>query len=329
MKTRYVLITSVIISCLMSGGTWAQNDIRLDLRHMLAGEDFALEKEASTPEGVRFNTGRLEYYVSEISVTHDGGQVTPFNDLWLLVNASEDGLIDLGAASIASVESIAFSVGVDEEHNHLDPASWPVDHPLAPKRPSMHWGWISGYRFVAMEGMGGPQLNQVYEVHALDNINYFETSVDASAEAQNGEVIITVYADYTQALKGIDVSAGVITHGSAAEAATMLENFRDHVFSAEAPSGPALGVADTENKLRVTAAPNPSEGGVVRLLTDHRASNGLVIEAFDITGKQADFSRSNQTGVIELSGLEAGLYVVRITDERSGTQETLKVTVLR
>ncbi|MBK7304311.1 MAG: hypothetical protein IPI90_13940 [Saprospiraceae bacterium] len=30
-----------------------------------------------------------------------------------------------------------------------------VDSPLAFQDPSMHWGWTSGYRFIALEGMIG------------------------------------------------------------------------------------------------------------------------------------------------------------------------------
>lgn len=335
MKTLYTYAFSAVLSLAFACGLNAQNNIRLDIQHMLSSESFAMLQETQTPEGVAFNVNRMEYYISQVKVTHDGGQVYDFNDLWILADASTPTLFVLGSAAIESVESIAFSVGVNPEHNNLDPAGWPMGHPLALKNPSMHWGWASGYRFVAMEGTSGANFGQVYEVHALDNINYFETSVDVDAEANAGEVIITVYADYTQALKGIDVSGGVISHGSTGEAKTLLENFRDYVFTAEAPvadtttNDSSVSVGSINQQMQLTVAPNPSQNGVVRILTEDNAVNALQIQAFDITGKQLQVTRVNNSGIIELTGFETGIYFIQARNLELGTERTMKVTVLK
>lgn len=333
MKIFYTLAFSAFMGSFCTNNVVAQNNIKLDLKHMLLEDDFALFQEASTPDDIKFNLDRLEYYISEIKVTHDGGQTTQFQDLWLLVNATENSMIDLDTASIDSVESIAFSVGVDQAHNHLDPSSWPSNHPLAPQNPSMHWGWTAGYRFVAMEGMGGNELDQVFEVHALDDNNYFETTVNASTKAENGDVVITVYADYTKALNGIDVSSGIISHGSTGPARTLLQNFKDYVFSSEAPidtssNDTTVSVVEVDYDVRVTAAPNPSIGSSVRLLLDNLDPQMLSITAFDLTGKQIATKRVDQNGIVELNGFNKGLYIIQVTDKLARKSRTLKVTVL-
>lgn len=73
--------------------------------------------------------------------------------------------------NVNKVEAITFSVGVEQAYNHLDPASFPPDDPLAPQNPEMHWGWVSGYRFAAVEGEAGPNLDQHFEIHSIGDAN--------------------------------------------------------------------------------------------------------------------------------------------------------------
>ena len=94
-----------------------------------------------TPLGELVNIDRLEYYLSDMSVVHDGGQETPLNGAYVLADAFVDEVHPLGLVSgVESVEGLKFKVGIDPENNHSDPVTWPQDHPLAPQVPSMHWG---------------------------------------------------------------------------------------------------------------------------------------------------------------------------------------------
>jgi len=222
-----------LVCCLFSLGMFAQNTVQLNINHQLGGADFGLNQAAENNLNNYFTVSRLEYYISNITITHDEGTETIIEDLHILVDASESGVLDLGSFPITDVESIRFYIGVDPLVNHDDPAAFPNDHPLAPKFPSMHWGWAAGYRYIALEGKGGsPDNLQTLEIHGLGDSNYSETpSIPLTASADNGVVVINLDADYTKLLENIDVSGGLIVHGEDGAAKQSLGNFRVFVFS--------------------------------------------------------------------------------------------------
>ncbi len=236
---------------------FAQKNVVLRVHHRLAGQPFAFNQASSNNLGNGFNLSRLEYYISSIKVKHDGGMTMNATDVYALVKAGSTSTdIDLSSLSVNTIEGITFSIGVNAPQNNQDPAQWAAGHPLAPKSPSMHWGWTAGYRFVAMEGKTGTNLNTVFEIHALGNVNYFEQTINTTATQENGKWIVNVYADYAQSLRGISISQGVISHGETGEAATLLTNFKTNVFTASAVTG-----LFEQNKLTSFAVyPNPSTG---------------------------------------------------------------------
>ncbi|MCG9880276.1 MAG: hypothetical protein MH472_06730, partial [Bacteroidia bacterium] len=158
---------------------FAQKNVVLRVHHRLAGQPFAFNQASSNNLGNGFNLSRLEYYVSSIKVKHDGGMTMNATDVYALVKANATSTdIDLSSLSVNAIEGITFSIGVNAPQNNQDPTQWAAGHPLAPKSPSMHWGWTAGYRFVAMEGKTGSNLNTVFEIHALGNVNYFEQTIN-------------------------------------------------------------------------------------------------------------------------------------------------------
>src|SRR5690606_7713783 len=132
----------------------AQNDVELKIFHRLGAQDFQLNSTAENNLNNEFQVTRLEYYITRISVIHDGNQSTSIGDDTLALVDAADAIsttIPLGNLTITSVEEIRFHIGVYAPTNNADPSLQPMGHPLAPQSPSMHWGWAAGYRFVAME----------------------------------------------------------------------------------------------------------------------------------------------------------------------------------
>ncbi len=107
------------------------------------------------------------------------------------------------------MSQLTFSVGVDPGVNNGDPAAWASFHPLAPKSPSMHWGWASGYRFVALKGSQDRNFAQDFQIHALGNKNYFKQSIPTSATDVNGALVVSINADYTKAVSQIGMANGL------------------------------------------------------------------------------------------------------------------------
>lgn len=303
----------IAISFLMfSMSSYAQNNVQFKINHKLGDADFAMETGAKNNIDHDFEVTRLEYYISEISITHDGGTETTIEDLWILVDANEATQVDLGDHDISTVEKVSFSTGVDPDHNHLDPASYQASHPLAPKFPSMHWGWAAGYRFVAFEGNGGSAFNQLFQLHGLEDDNYFQTEIELDVTADNNEILINLDADYARALEDISVNSGVIVHGGYGEAKQCLENFRDYVFS---PASETTSTIDFSEVSKFEVFPNPANGNTTIALEATQDLN-YEVTVTDILGKQIlffDEVRSNSTIDLELSG--AGFYFINLIKE--------------
>lgn len=301
---------TLIIAALfaVTSGVFAQTSVHLELKHLLGNDAFQLNQAAQNDMGNDFNVTRLEYYISEIEIIHDGGKRTKATDVYLMVNAGKPGTFDLGSYDVTSIEGIRFSIGVDPSVNNDDPSKWPSGHPLAPKAPSMHWGWTSGYRFVALEGKSGSNFAQDFEVHALGNNNYFTLEIPTTAKSDNGNLIITLNADYTKAISGIDLSSGVITHGDYAEAVTLLKNFNVKVFSALDGSTNVLGVNDFKNYGSIVMEPNPTRGSLT--LSGKEGIDNVLVRVVDLTGKTV-LEREWNSEKLSLNLTSSGIYFVQ------------------
>lgn len=299
---------SLFLIAMSFGSVQAQNEVSLDIQHMLGDQAFAFFQDAEQSSFI-FELDRLQYYISDIAITHDGGTQTDIEDVWLLINSSSDDSHSLGSWDINEVESISFHIGVGPDVNNEDPAAWPQGHPLYPQNPSMHWGWASGYRFVAMEGMSGStDTDQVFEIHALGNDYYYQTSVDVSAQASSGELTIPIVADYVQALNDMDLSGGTITHGSFGVAITLLQNFSTDVFTA----GVVSSVEEYEFDGDLTVSPNPSEGAATLNLSIPTGED-YSLRIIDMNGRAVESMGLNvTTGTVELPELSSGLYLIEL-----------------
>ncbi len=306
------LLSLVALSLYATMG-FAQTSVQLNIHHKLGESDFAIATPTTNNLNNDFNVSRLEYYISEISITHDGGTRTNITDLWILVDASEATEIDLGSHDITSVEMITFHIGVDEAHNHLDPASYASDHPLAPQLPSMHWGWSSGYRFVAYEGMAGNSLNQLFELHGLGDNNYFRTDVQIAATAEDGQMVLELNADYARALEDINLNGGLIIHGEFAEAKQVLENFRDYVFT---PTNSTTSTVDFSEINRFDVFPNPAKAGEATIRVSSTDNQNYQVEISNLLGQRIRrFNAVAANTDLPIHLEDPGLYLVSLVKE--------------
>ncbi len=320
------LLLSVLSLFALLSVVQAQNKVTLHLSPRLGAAPFALNTPVSAGS-YEYKITRLEYYISEIKITHDGGQVTPMTDMYLLVRPAIDSMYDLGThPDITNVESITFSVGVDQAHNHLDPAAYPANHPLAPQNPAMQWGWSAGYRFVAIEGKAGTNFANDYEIHALGDANYKTLTLNTVAENQsNGDKTIHLVADYAQVLNSINVSAGLIVHGSTGKAVTLMNNMKNVVFSAET----ATMTIDPSFEGTFSVSPNPSATGRVIATMTLPAGFDYRITLTDLAGRvvlNQPLAAANSSFVFE-NNFNEGVYLVHLwQNERPVAVEKLVIT---
>ena len=320
MNIKYILLVCCV---LLESALFGQSQVLFNIHHKLASEQFELEKIADNNINTPFQLTRLEYYISEISLIHDGGQETPVSDLYILVNASAATNVDLGVFNIANLEKVKFHIGVDPGHNNADPASYKEDHPLAPKDPAMHWGWASGYNFIALEGLGGQDQDKIFQIHALGNENYHEIVLNTETSAVNGQISVDINADYTRALEDLDASTGMIYHGTAKFAKDLISNFKDMVFSSATVPASNLGAG---KEVPMVIYPNPSLDGIVHLRTHFLPTESLKLMIIDQKGQNVlELDLNIFSADINLNGRPAGPYFISIYKDGklSGTKKIM------
>ena len=303
MKSKSSLSVIFLLSLFSSQILQAQNTIQLNLEHTLLGNPLDFESFANV-FGTDLEVTRLEYYLSDFAVTHDGGQETLLEDIFLLVNAAENNaMYSLGEWNIDIVESIAFHVGVNEDYNHLDPAAYAEGHPLAPQNPNMHWGWSSGYIFTALEGT--TQDNSTFQIHALGDDNFFQQSHEINAQPTAGTIDLFFRAKCENMFIQVDVSNGLIEHSTVNEAASLLQNMRDFVFE---PIGESVGI-QAESKQTCSLYPNPSKGFVhINWGNDAAGSSYVLLDNNGRTCRKGEITTTNE--VWDTTSLFPGLYTL-------------------
>ncbi len=314
---KKLLVISLTLFALSAFG---QKNLHLKISHKLGAQAFALNQGSTNNLGHAFNVSRLQYYISNIALIHDGGIITPVAGVYILANAADSTFEVLGSYAITNLEAVRFAIGVDAAKNHLDPSTYPASHPLAPKSPSMHWGWAAGYRFVAMEGKGGNSFSNLYEFHALDDANYFTQTISTSGIANGNDLIVSLVADYTQALHNISVDNGNVTHGSSGLALTLLENFNWRVFTSSEGNA-AMATTEWQNQPAFAIYPNPSHGSAYVVLNNLPADAKLIL--FDALGKKMAVQQSGNN--LYIGNLAAGLYVLQVSKngESIGTSKLM------
>ena len=287
----------LVIAVLFGSLAQSQTNIYLSINHMFGDED-AASGVSYAIQGSHFSYERIHYYMSGFVLVHDGGQETSLGDLVFLVDSDDDESLYLGNFQVNQLEQITFSIGVVEELNHLDPSTYPDDHPLAHQNPSMHWGWTSGYRFLCLDGY---MLSDVVQIHALGDANLFSQTHSFEIPSLSGNIDCSLNADYSQILNDIDISGGLYEHSETTNAVvTALENMRDNVFSTE-----TLGVRFTGENVK-SIYPNPANDIVH--ITGLNANSR--VDILDINGRCVLTQLS--TSILNIESLPEGVYSVLI-----------------
>ncbi|MDA7803986.1 T9SS type A sorting domain-containing protein [Crocinitomix sp.] len=302
------------LSIFASIALYGQTDVVLKLNHKLGTEDFMLDQVAKNNLGHEYKTTRLEYYVSKITIVHDGGMETdvPLEVIELVRPEDEISTsIPLGSYDVTDIEGVKFYTGVYEPVNHGDPSLFPEDHPLAPKSPSMHWGWAAGYRFVAYEGSGGVDFSQGFQMHSLGEMNYFQVEADVDVVVEGGALIMNLIGNYERGLDDIDLTSGIISHGDVGYALQVLENWRDLVFG-----NYYLSLAENPS-IEWSVYPNPTIGQfTVNLSATNQVSR---IAVTNMLGEELINQQIGNETIYTYELSVAGMYMVMLYNSNGET----------
>ena len=318
MKKALQIVTILFLAII----TNAQNSVNIQINHLLNGEQFENEVNTTNDLGNEFMIDRLQYYLSGFSIVHDGGTVTEVEDLYVLVSlldSSDPTMIELGDFAVSNLEAVRFYFGVDEQANHSDPSLYHGSHALAPKFPSMHWGWAAGYRFIALEGKSGANLNQELQFHCIGDEFYSEIEFPVTMSGEESYTV-AIDAEYTELLSNIDVSSGIIIHGGTGEMPVLSTNISEKVFSTSS----VTSTLDNDLVTSFEIYPNPVTNGIVNIQADIEIKS-FNVNVYDVMGKMVLSSSNRNANSIELS--ESGMYYISISDDSGSVLATRKVVV--
>ena len=240
MKNAFSFLTLVV---LIQFSLSAQNTLKLELNHLFKGEPFVLNQNYMDNQGRAVRVERARYYLSSLKVTHDGGQQTPLNGVYILGEGNVTSYSIDSTYAINSIEKIEFDLGVDYDANHGNTSFYPASHPLGPKVPAMDWGWPSGYFFLTLHGRvddnsdGNP--NKLFQVECfgdvlLRSIDPLEFS--SPLQVENGQITIPLYVNVDRWFNNMDLVSVGLQHGAYTSNVKAVDNTNEeHVFTTSAP----------------------------------------------------------------------------------------------
>lgn len=110
--------------------------------------------------------------------------------------------------------AVRFDVGVPSAQDEADANLWPADHALHPDVCGLHWGWLGGYVYLALEGhwtrADGVRSGFSYHLARQPNVVRVEVPVEFQG---GGPLTLKLALDATRLLRGIDFAKdGNSTH---------------------------------------------------------------------------------------------------------------------
>lgn len=294
---------------------YSQKDVFLRLNHVQNESSFAYNENFES-DGNLCNITRLQYFLSSIKVSHDGGQETLLNDVYVLANGHIKNYY-LGKFNFNTVDSISFDVGVDSIANHGNTTNYPSSHPLGPKSPSMDWGWPSGYFFLVIDGFfdsdndNNPETQ--FQLHALGDQMLTAISPISIIPQFSGDTIyleLSVHVD--RFLTSIDLANVGTDHSGSQNNLIMCNNSEN------------MNVFETSTTLNI----NPKEKRKNSVYIDYSLpfaptinyhfdnNNNVSLNIYDTNGKILfeEKNLKNEGSYFPLKEFATGTYIIKLNN---------------
>lgn len=132
-------------------------DLALRFGHRFGEEPLSLGRTVASAQGETLSVTRCDYLVSEVGLREAGGPWRALaQDFGVGVayasGGRQEAVLHFENLPAARFDRIAFTVGLPDALNQADPNSFAAGHPLHPGVNGLHWGWLGGYIYLALEG---------------------------------------------------------------------------------------------------------------------------------------------------------------------------------
>ena len=176
---------------------------------------------------------RLDWFISGIALKReDGTWLEAASDWVAFFSVGEEKRIGSRTRGLepGNFTGVRFRVGLDKELNDANPNHIRPDHPLHPDVNGLHWGWLQGYIFLAIEGRwskaGSEAGREGFSFHLTDKRD--EMLVELPVKFSSSSPV-TLHLDLhiDRILRGIDFEKdGTSTHSREGDplAARLMKN---------------------------------------------------------------------------------------------------------
>ena len=310
--------------------SFEQKNLFVNFNPQFNGADLQMNTLYTAADGKVLKLDHFDYYVSNIIITHDGGQTTTIETPVFLVEP-QNYVLYLGYRNWLDIEKIKFLVGVPKPMNTqngseaADISTYSETDPLSYQSPSMYWGWEAGYMHMIIGGYsdgnqdGNPE--SYFELHNLGNDNQQEVEMIITETNTSSEQIdLNIICNVNRWVENIPLSSIGVQHGENGQNAAILQNVISKTVFTQNPDASIQDInplvfncSSKQNALSInwTNSVSPS---IIRLI--------------DQTGKiQRTTSFEENDGSITWNNLSAGFYFVELRNSNNQIITSKKVIV--
>jgi len=196
------------------------------------GSDTFNEGDTYTINSTAIQIDFARFYIGNFAFSGDSNFEQ--NEDYFIIGGDNTS-INLGSIEEGTY-NFSFGIGIDAENNSQtseDFASRPREDPLAAQETSMHWNWMSGYKFMRIDGMVDTNNDGAVDTEVQYHLgtDAFFTNLDSPFQHEitpdNND--ITIRFDLRGLFLGVNISNGDETHvtDNPDMANQMLDNFSE------------------------------------------------------------------------------------------------------
>ncbi|MBM3160287.1 MAG: hypothetical protein FJY17_08305 [Bacteroidetes bacterium] len=295
--------------------TFSQKNVFLDIAPMFQNSNLEMNQNYTAWNGKIFALDHFDYYLSNIQIEHDGGQLTAINSVFLI--EPQNHTLYLGNFNIVQIEKISFLVGVPKPLNTqtgdqaMDISLYPENHPLSFQSPSMYWGWQFGYMHMIIGGNadhnGDGSLESQFELHNLGNTNQqlIQMNNVIQSNVSQDQINVNINCQVDQWINNISISTVGILHGETGVNAQIMGNaLSENVFIQPANAGVDI---NSDNSKIYFQNNNNTLDIYWKDLTQLNK-----IHVYDLGGKlMGEYLTNQNSGQLAITHLNKGYYLIQ------------------
>ncbi len=259
--------------------------------------------------GESYALDHFDYYLSDVKITYDGGQVMNAVEDVYLVEPNNHALY-LGLLSLENIEQVEFIIGVPNRLNTqegseaVDISIYKDTHPLSYQIPSMYWGWQFGYMPMII---GGGEGSAYFEIHSVGPDLQRQVSLAViQTDVTEEQINVELQCHVDRWVNGIELGASGVLHGASPDNVLIMDNvLTENVFTIS-PSASLMNIQPEYSTIYI------NDG---TLYFSQISSETSMIVVYDQLGREILNSNViSANGMIEIGSNHSGLAFVFCKD---------------